>query len=60
MGHSSSSPVCLCDTLHASVRTDQTQQECAHEHACQSEGDCPLSGQFVEISESYRCSKTWE
>ena len=56
----SSSPICHCEALQATVRTDQTQQECAHEHRCSVEGSCPLADSFVRISEPFRASRTWE
>jgi len=60
MDYSSSSPVRLCDAQHITVRTDQTQHECASEHACPEGHDCPLAGSFAQITASYRVSRTWE
>lgn len=44
------SPVSRCEMAHEMVLTDQTQAECAREHACPAGCDCPLRACFAETS----------
>ncbi|AUM01010.1 hypothetical protein C3497_12635 [Zoogloeaceae bacteirum Par-f-2] len=44
------SPIAPCTTVHEMVLLDETQQECAHEHHCPPERECPLAGCFTEVS----------
>jgi hypothetical protein len=44
------SPISRCDAVRETVLTDQTQTECAREHACPPDRVCPLCGYFSEIS----------
>lgn len=44
------SPIARCEAVHQMVLTDETQEECAREHACPSDQICPLCGYFVEAS----------
>lgn len=44
------SPVGRCEVAQRMVLLDQTQQECAHEHHCSPDTDCPLDGCFAEES----------
>lgn len=45
------SPIARCDAVHEMVLTDETQAECAREHACPPGRICPLCGYFVEAEE---------
>lgn len=44
------SPVGRCEAVKEMVLLDQTQQECAHEHDCPPDMNCPLEGRFAEES----------
>lgn len=44
------SPVGRCEAVHEMVLLDQTQAECACEHACPPGRDCPLDGCFAHVS----------
>ena len=39
-----------CAAVGEMVITDQTQLECAHEHECPPGRQCPLDGDFAEVS----------
>ena len=43
-------PIARCEAAHAMVLTDSTQRECAREHACPKNRQCPLDGCFAEVS----------
>jgi hypothetical protein len=40
------SPISRCEAARAIVLTDQTQEDCAHEHDCPPNRICPLAGYF--------------
>ncbi|MDX9700008.1 MAG: hypothetical protein RBT55_10515 [Rhodocyclaceae bacterium] len=44
------SPVGRCDEVHEMVLLDETQEECAREHGCAPDTDCPLAGCFTTVS----------
>ena len=44
------SPIARCTAVHEMVLTDETQRECAREHACPPGRVCPLQGYFSETS----------
>ena len=44
------SPIARCEAIHEMVLTDETQFECAREHECPADRDCPLKGYFTETS----------
>lgn len=46
------SPIARCDAVREMVLTDETQAECAREHACPAGRICPLCGYFVEAERS--------
>lgn len=49
------SPIARCEAVREMVLTDETQAECACEHDCPPDRQCPLAGYFTEttgISES--------
>jgi len=46
------SPIARCDAVHQLVLTDETQSECAREHACPPDRICPLAGYFPATSGS--------
>lgn len=48
------SPVAWCDAAHTMVHTDQTQEQCAHEHACPPGRICPLGGRFANVHAANR------
>lgn len=41
------SPIARCDAVREMVLTDETQAECAREHACPPGRICPLCGYFA-------------
>lgn len=41
------SPICRCELMRVMVLTDQTQAQCAEEHACPQGQQCPLCRYFV-------------
>ena len=43
-------PIARCEAIHEMVLTDETQFECAREHECPADRDCPLKGYFTETS----------
>ena len=45
-----------CDAAHTMVRIDQTQAQCALEHACPPSRSCPLGGRFANIHAANRDS----
>lgn len=45
------SPIARCDAVREMVLTDETQAECAREHACPTERICPLCGYFADPAE---------
>lgn len=45
------SPIARCDAVHEMVLTDETQVECAREHACPPGRICPLCGYFADPEE---------
>ncbi|MCL2524804.1 MAG: hypothetical protein FWF20_02310 [Betaproteobacteria bacterium] len=45
------SPIARCDAVHEMVLTDETQAECAREHACPPGRTCPLCGYFADSTE---------
>lgn len=44
------SPIARCEAIHELVLTDETQLECAREHACPADRVCPLCGYFADRS----------
>ncbi|BAL22986.1 hypothetical protein AZKH_0640 [Azoarcus sp. KH32C] len=44
------SPVGRCEVVREMVLLDETQAECAREHGCPRDCNCPLKGYFTEIS----------
>lgn len=44
------SPIACCDVVREIVLLDQTQAECAREHACGPRTRCPLAGCFARVS----------
>jgi len=44
------SPIARCEAVREMVLTDETQAECAREHACPPGRVCPLCGYFTEQS----------
>jgi len=44
------SPIARCEAVREMVLTDETQAECAREHACPANRICPLCGYFAEQS----------
>lgn len=44
------SPIARCEAVREMVLTDETQRECAAEHACPADRQCPLAGYFTETS----------
>lgn len=46
------SPIARCEAVREMVLTDETQLECAREHACPPDRICPLCGYFAEQSGS--------
>ena len=44
------SPISRCEAVREMVLTDQTQRQCAFEHGCPPERNCPLDGCFAEMS----------
>ena len=44
------SPIGRCEAVREMVLTDQTQRQCAAEHACPPGRNCPLEGCFAELS----------
>ncbi|MBK7465043.1 MAG: hypothetical protein IPJ50_21655 [Betaproteobacteria bacterium] len=45
------SPIARCDAVREMVLTDETQAECAREHACPAGRICPLCGYFADRPE---------
>lgn len=45
------SPIARCEAVHELVLTDETQLECAREHGCPPDRECPLKNYFVEPQE---------
>ena len=43
-------PIAPCNEVHEMVLTDETQAECAREHDCPDDRECPLHGYFTETS----------
>jgi hypothetical protein len=43
-------PIAPCNAVHEMVLTDETQAECARDHACLPGRQCPLQGFFTETS----------
>ncbi len=43
-------PIARCEAVREMVLTDETQQECACEHDCPPDRQCPLHGYFTETS----------
>lgn len=43
-------PIGRCEAVHEMVMIDQTQRECALEHGCPPDRDCPLDGCFAQTS----------
>jgi len=43
-------PIARCEAVHEMVLTDETQAECACEHGCPADRQCPLQGWFTETS----------
>ena len=43
-------PIARCEAVHEMVLTDETQVECAREHDCPADRQCPLQGWFTETS----------
>ncbi|AYH42319.1 hypothetical protein [Azoarcus sp. DN11] len=44
------SPIGRCEAVREMVLLDETQAECACEHGCADDCDCPLKGWFTEQS----------
>lgn len=49
------SPVGRCAVVREMVLLDETQQECAREHGCDSNRACPLQRYFTEQSGIGEC-----
>ena len=43
-------PIGRCEAVREMVLLDATQQECACEHGCPPDFDCPLTAYFSEVS----------
>lgn len=43
-------PIARCEAARAMVLMDLTQGECARDHACPKNRQCPLDGCFAEMS----------
>ncbi len=44
------SPIARCEAVREMVLTDETQRQCAAEHDCPADRQCPLAGYFTETS----------
>lgn len=44
------SPIGRCEAVKEMVLLDETQRECAREHACPPGRECPLEGCFAPVS----------
>lgn len=44
------SPIARCEAVREMVLLDETQRECAREHACPPGRKCPLQGCFTPVS----------
>lgn len=44
------SPIGRCEAVKEMVLLDETQRECAREHACPPGRKCPLEGCFAAVS----------
>ncbi len=44
------SPIGRCEAVREMVLLDETQHECAAEHGCPPDRDCPLEGYFASVS----------
>lgn len=44
------SPIGRCEAVREMVLLDETQAQCAAEHDCQPDRDCPLEGHFATVS----------
>ena len=44
------SPIGRCEAVHEMVLLDETQAECAREHDCPPDRQCPLDGHFTTMS----------
>lgn len=42
------SPVARCEVIREMVLIDETQAECAREHDCPADRECPLARYFAE------------
>lgn len=42
-------PISRCEAMREMVITDQTQAQCAHEHACSDRMSCPLASVFTGV-----------
>ncbi len=49
-------PIARCEAVHEMVLTDETQLECAREHGCPADRQCPLQGWFTETSGVAECA----
>jgi hypothetical protein len=45
------SPIARCEAAREMVLTDETQAQCAREHACPPDRVCPLCGYFADEDE---------
>lgn len=43
-------PISRCEAMRCMVITDQTQAQCAAEHACAKDLRCPLAGCFTGVA----------
>ena len=43
-------PIARCNAVQEMVLTDETQAQCAGEHDCPPDRNCPLDGYFAETS----------
>lgn len=44
------SPIGRCEAVKEMVLLDETQAECAREHQCPPDRECPLAGCFTPVS----------
>lgn len=52
------SPIGRCEAVKEMVLLDETQAECAHEHACPPGQKCPLNGCFTSVSGRFEYDAT--
>ena len=54
------SPVAWCEAAHTMVHTDQTQAQCASDHACPPGRFCPVGGLFANVHAANRNARSSE